>query len=415
MNKTLMAMSVAGSTVDPNAPPDSYSLTRSPGMVEALSRLMLTQPFFASLLHWLKLYQTDSPAIPTAATDGYSMWYNAPWYDALPLDERVGVLAHELLHVMFDHMGRSAAYQDQGIGPDFKPWEHDRYNVAADYVINSILQAGSIRLPKSALLDPKIATPDDQADDVYCKVPSPPKRGGGGHGGFDRHLRPPPTQRPRNPAAVKADVAGARQAAREAGNMPAALDRIIGDLLEPVIPWPEKLREFWVRETIGRDTQTYKRLNRRWLTRFPSLPLIYPGRMGFAPVDVVVQIDTSGSIGEKEVTNFLTEVAGIMRDAMPENLHILWVDAEVAGTDHLTHNDSPEILRTLKAKGGGGTDMREGFLWIDENLQQRDIVHIIMTDCYTPWPDEAPEWPVFVLSTTDAESPEWARRENYNQ
>ena len=57
-------------------------------------------------------------------------------------------------------------------------------------------------------------------------------------------------------------------------------------------------------------------------TRFPSLPLIYPGRMGFAPVDVVRSHERP--IGANEVTDFLTEVSGIMRDAMPENLYILW-------------------------------------------------------------------------------------------
>ena len=85
---------------------------------KARSRLVLDQPFFGTLCLRLKPVQSDE--METAATDGEHIYYNPKYFLKLREPERVGLLAHEVMHVALLHMLRR---QER---------EHRKWNVATD-------------------------------------------------------------------------------------------------------------------------------------------------------------------------------------------------------------------------------------------------------------------------------------------
>jgi predicted metal-dependent peptidase len=386
-------------------------------MIEAISALMNQQPFFAVLLANLMKVKPDE-TVQTAATDGVWILYNPKWFGKLTVKERVFVLAHEVMHCILQHIPRAKAWADRAVGPDFKVFSYKRWNKAGDYIINQLLTADKIGdMPHGGLRDHHIATGNDIVDEVYPKIPEDDedKKGGGqpggDHGGFGTHLPAPLDDSSQlSDQELKAAVSSAANAAKAQGKMPAGLERLVGEIMEPTKNWKELLRSELLQE-LGTDAYTMRRLNKRMLRMFPSHPLILPGTAGYSSSTVVVQIDTSGSIGQEEIAAFMGEVSGILTDGNPMGTIVLWVDAKVAGVDELPQGTPASELTNLKPKGGGGTDMCKGFDWIHENgIDQLPdgIVHVILTDGYTPWPNYSPGWPVIVLSSTDQKAPDWA-------
>ena len=154
-------------------------------VTEAVSRLIATQPFYAVLLmDLLTIKETDT--IPTAATDGKTLFINPEFFkDKLKnTDERVFVLAHEVLHVIFQHCPRLKLYSERGFGPDLKEWSPMKWNKATDYIINYMLHTDKIgSLPTMALYHPDY-TGDMIADELYLKMDEeePPQ------GNLDEHM-----------------------------------------------------------------------------------------------------------------------------------------------------------------------------------------------------------------------------------
>ncbi len=173
-------------------------MKRSPAMTETISHLVAQQPFFAVYaFDQLDIIETDE--VPTAATDGLKILVNPDFFAKMQLPERVFVLAHEIMHGIYQHMARSKAYADRGFGPDLKPYDAMRMNKAMDYIINDALINAKVgAMPRMngqqvGLHDRSIATETDLADDVYGRVPKDENNGkGNGHGNFDDHLEPDP-------------------------------------------------------------------------------------------------------------------------------------------------------------------------------------------------------------------------------
>lgn len=366
-------------------------------LTEAMSSLMAQHPFFATLLYRLVpqgVEEVMTDAVPTAATNGERIMVNPKWFNKLSLEERRFVLAHEIMHVVFDHPNRGKLYDERGFGPDLKPWSHKRYNIAADYVINDLLANANVgKMPHGGMHRPDV-TDEDLVDEVYCDVPEDEDDSEN----WDKHM-PGEGGTPRTEDEVKSAVAAASNVAKMQGDLPAGLERWVKGLLMPQIPWQEKLRNFVIAAT-GHDSNTWNRPNRRRLAMSPHIYM--PGTTGFNCGPVAVVIDTSGSVSDDELRAFRTEVAGIMADARPEVLHVLWTDAKVAGHDELGPDDAEEI-ENLKPKGGGGTDMTAAFQYIDEHDIRIDQA-IVLTDGYTPFGEQTP-YPTIWVSTSDQKSP----------
>lgn len=179
-----------------------------------------------------------------------------------------------------------------------------------------------------------------------------------------------------------AEAMRAHQRAR--GTLPAGWQRWAEEVLEPTVDWRQALSGA-VREAAawagGAVDYTYRRPSRRT----PALRgVVLPSLRRPLP-RVAVVIDTSGSMGDDELGAALAEVTGVLREVgvRGNRVTVLACDADVHAVSRVTATEQ------ITLGGGGGTDMRIG---IDSALAARDRpnIVIVLTDGYTPWPDEVP-------------------------
>lgn len=375
----------------------STSTTRSPELTEALSGLIVQQPFFASLLFdLLTVKETDS--LPTAATDSKTIWVNPKFFKKLDVKERIFVLAHEITHVILQHPQRMKSYMDLGYGPDLKKWSNGRYNKAADYVINAYLTELKVgKQPLNSLSNPHI-TSADLVDEVYLKIPEDEEDDNGGEG-WDQHM-PGDTENGPDKATIQRSVAQAATAQKMMGKLPGALQRLVDEIIEPQVRWQDLLRKSIVSAS-GTDQPTWARPNRRRLAAPPHI--YWPGRTGMNAGAVGIEIDTSGSVSEPELRTFLGELAGILSDVQPECAYVMYVDAALQGDVHEIRDVGELLTLASKAAGGGGTDMTVAFKVAEERQLPIETM-VILTDGYTPF-GEDPGYPVIWCCTTDQKAP----------
>lgn len=377
----------------------------------ALSVLIGRHPFVASLVMTLhKIVETEGAEIPTAATDEKNIYVNSPWLKTMDHDEGAFVFGHEALHTAFLHLTRAKEYDKMGIGPDAKRFDPDLWNEAADYVVNAILVAGGMKAPKSALLDRRF-TETSLVDEVYTELNKQERKKkkcqGGNSGnnpgqGFDKHMKPSPQ------APTEMDVKGAliqaAMTAKSMGKMPGSFERLVKAATEVKTDWRKVLRTL-LNQVAGKDELSWSRINRRKLVMASLLEqtgqdmIMLPGQTGFQMDNLVIGIDTSGSIGEHELSVFLAEAAAILTDVRPRSIHVVWADSKVAGVDEVT---DPIDLEHLTPKGGGGTHMPVIFDWIDQEQITPDAV-VILTDGYTDFGSPQP-WPVIWACSTDRQA-----------
>lgn len=344
-----------------------------------------------------------SPGI--AATDGNSVIINPDTYFKLNLMERVFVAAHEIMHCVWNHCILMHQFRKRGkIGyPDGKELEYDQVlmNVATDLVINDLLIESKIgTFLKGGLHDPKIATGKDSALDAYRKLYKEDKGKGGGGGvggqGFDQHLDPGTSQgkdphtaaQQRNEAEWQTQIAAAAAAAKAQGKLPAGLERVFNEMLNPQVDWREKIQALFARK-VGSGSYDWRRADRRLIVR----DIYAPGRSGFGAGTVVVGVDTSGSIGERELDAFFGELAGILEDVKPRRLLVMWCDAKVHRVDEAEDPSDLNVIRCKGAPGGGGTSFVPVFEEIASMGVSPDAL-VYLTDGYGSFPNTDPGYSV---------------------
>jgi predicted metal-dependent peptidase len=167
-----------------------------------------------------------------------------------------------------------------------------------------------------------------------------------------------------------------REGGMLAGRMGAKLPRAITDLLEPKIDWREALRDFVTSTVKGKDEFTWRRMNKRHMANDIYMPSVENETIG----EVIVAIDTSGSIGGKELTEFATELASICEVCEPERVRVLWWDTDVHG-EQVFEGDYANIAGLLKPLGGGGTHVGCVSDYINKEKLQAECV-LVFTDGY---------------------------------
>jgi predicted metal-dependent peptidase len=290
-------------------------------------------------------------------------------------------------------------------GPDGKAFDAAKYNEAADYVINDLIKVNKIgELHDNWMHDPAFPytmTPPE----VYAMLPDKPKKGGGrGKGGKpggsqqgqDQHQSgSDPNGKP--DAVTPADIVQAARAAEQMGSMPVGLDRLIAGLKKPAhSPWAV-LRKQVMSALGGQDTATWRRLQRRLITRGIGAP----GRTSYGCNRVGVVVDTSGSIGDEILALFGGHMGAILSDARPREIRVYWTDAQVHRVDAVKTGGELRTLLTKPVPGGGGTDMPEG---IDAAVADKCEAVVVLTDMYTPFGSK-PAVPVIWGAITDVKAP----------
>lgn len=355
-------------------------------------RMLISHPFFASLLMGMPMVETKD--IPTLATDMKRIFFNPDFIDGLTDDQALTGLAHEVLHPAFENGFRLN-------GRNRLLW-----NMACDYVNNLVLVDAGFAPIQGWLCDDKYKgwSADQVYEDLQKQAAKCRKKGGSGKPGDDPGmpgggpmegdlLEPDvlsPAEQAKVERAIRQQVAQAANIARLAGKLPGELERLVGELLDPKVAWQVLLRDYMLRVT--KSDETWSRRNRRFANTY--LPTRYSEKMG----PIVMIMDTSGSIGNDELTQYASETAAIAEDVKPESIRIVWADTKVAG-EQLFEEGEPIIP---VPKGGGGTDMTVPL----KHVEQYDPeVVILFTDCYTPWPESEPPYPLIVCATTNADCP----------
>lgn len=337
----------------------SYHMTKALELLTiARIALLLKQPFFGTLAMRLRLIEVDEKTaekMATAAVDGRRMWYNPKFIESLDKDENMFLVGHEVLHCVFNHLCRRF---------DRDP---KLYNMAADYVINATLVEAGFKMPKIGLYDEKFLnwTTEDVYDyliknnvqakptlDVHAGDPGYPgdeegEGEGKGEGISDE-------ERKKMEDEWKDAII---QAAQQAGDLPAGIQRLIKDVTEPQMDWKQILQMHL--QSLVRTDYTFMRPNKRTFGMGITMPSMDMDDM----VKVCVAVDTSGSVTEEMLRDFLSEIKGVMDAFSGYEIHIACFDTEVYNYQCFTSEDD---LMTYEIKGGGGTDFMAWWRWAEE-------------------------------------------------
>lgn len=364
-------------------------------IAKARAGLIIDQPFFASLLLPMPIYETDQ--VETFATDGESIIYNPQWAETLTQAETTFVMAHETLHCVFDHMGRRETRSP------------NRWNQAADYIINDLLVKERIgSMPKGGLLDSSLVLQGKgTAEGVYKLLPEssegnkPGKPGGsldnvmdgkivvspdsksGSGGVIITVAKLDPSEKQQRSTDRKIRTIQATNAAKMQGKLSANLDRLLSDALKPIVDWREVLRRF-VSDRAKVD-YSFSRPKRRFLADDLYLPSLTGEKMGI----LAVAVDCSGSVDKKLLAKFSAEVNAIKQDVHPARIDVVYFDSKVLHTESF----EPDEDLVIRACGGGGTNFSPVFQCINA-MPDQPVACVFLTDLQCSDFGDAPAYPV---------------------
>jgi predicted metal-dependent peptidase len=354
-------------------------------ILKAKAALILDQPFFATIL--LGMTVKEDPSVKTFAVDGTHVFYNPEFAATLTLNETVFVLAHETLHCVFQHMHRRGTRNA------------NRWNQAADYVINDILVRENVgSMPQGGLHDSAlVAQGNGTTEGVYGVLPAESESNGPGEtgGSLDdcKDADTDPAKLAEKESEMKVRVIQAEGAARAAGKMPASLSRLVKDMTKTRTDWRATLRRFMTERT--RTDYSYAKPKRRFLAE----DIILPGLAGEQLGEIIVAVDCSGSCWSILET-FSKELAGIVEDTKPARVRVLYFDTEVSHVDTFERDDTV----SLEGHGGGGTDFAPIFEHI-ESEGWNPAACVVLTDLEGPFGSRVPSYPVLWASICPGSAP----------
>lgn len=345
----------------------------------------------------------------TAATDGWQLIFNPTRFFKYDLMERCFIVLHEVMHEALNHVRLGYAFRRSGkitVGGKTLPYSHDFANWMQDYVINAILVASKMgKYNKDWLLNPAIADENMTWVEAYFKEWKNVKRievninfdGTMYHGQFDAHLDPyegagiPPHEAPpRNDQAWEIVMNQAAQIQMAQGKMPAALQRFFDSILKPVVDWTDHIRG-QITRIMGSGAYDFRRLDRRLVTRGVGAP----GMSGHGAGLVIIGGDTSMSVfaSAARVHRWIGEIAGIIEDVQPEEVHVVWCDTVVKRVD--VCHDVQDVKKMIfdGVPGGGGTHFMPVFKYVEDNDLRPDVL-LYLTDGDGTFPKHEPEFPV---------------------
>ena len=349
--------------------------------------------------------KTVEDDIPTACTNGRDVKYGREMVDALIDSELRFVVLHEDEgHKLYRHLTTWRWMYD--IDPHLA-------NCACDYVINIKIVDdnkgdGFATMPTGkyeGLLDERFRGMDSaQVFNILRKeqdeqptgpdgypIPQDNESGGDGDGGggdkqpagqdsgFDEHDwdgAQELSEEEQRELARDIDEA-IRQGAMAAGKMGGTGNRDLDELLQPQVDWREVLREFVSNTCVGNDYATYARPNRRLL----SQGVYMPSGISETIEELVLALDTSGSIGQREITVMLTEAASILETVKPNKVRVLYWGSDVVRDEVYEMHELDQMIASTKPRDGGGTDVR----CVTEYMREHDIspsAVIVLTDGY---------------------------------
>ena len=343
-------------------------------IVVARVGLLLRHPFFGNMATRLKIIDGSDWCL-TAATDGRHLFYNRDFFDKLTNKQVEFVVAHEILHNVFDHMQRVE-------GRDRFIW-----NAAADYSVN-----GQLVRDRIGEVPPDIKIFHDSQhygkgteqiyDEIFEKMDEETLAALGQlldeHIDWEKKDGNRPSYSKEELKQIRDEIKEATiQAAQAAGagNVPSSVQRMIKDLTEPKMNWREILRQ-QIQSVIKNDYTFIRPSRKAW-----HMNAILPGTQFDETIDICCSIDMSGSITDEMGKDFISEIKGIMEEYKDYKIKLWCFDTKVYNeADFDGYNDD---ITCYELMGGGGTDFTCNWTYMKEHdINPKKF--IMFTDGY-PW------------------------------
>ena len=312
-----------------------------------------------------------SDVIPTACTNGKDVIYGRAFVDGLNDKELAFLVLHEAMHKAYRHLmvWQKIAKENPLLA-----------NLAMDYVINLQLvdynKPDVIQMPRDkdgnlmGALDEKYRGMDTKQvyDLLKQEMENQPESGDGNGQGqegqagqgdgkskclddHDWENAQEMSEEEKEKLAGEIDQA-LREGAMLAGKMNGNLSKEMDELLHPKVDWKEALREFVKTAMMGNDRSTWRKPHKRYIGMNIVMPSYHSEKIG----RIAVGVDTSGSIGTAELSQFLGEVKSICDEVKPEGIDLLYWDSRVAKHEVYNGNEVETLTDATKPAGGGGTE-----------------------------------------------------------
>jgi predicted metal-dependent peptidase len=344
--------------------------------------------FLTSLLFSTNMVWDDS--IKTAATNGLNMWINPTFFMSLTPEERIFLLAHECWHVALNHMFRG------------EKLNQEKYNKAADYVINLMLSNSGFTMIQGGLIDTQYA--DMSTEQVYKLLPDEEEKNDGGNGGdtkgdYDCDIVPQDSKSKdfeENKCKVESAIIRAATQSKlkneACGNDNSEMAKIFDNLINPVLPWDVILQNYM--STYAKEDFSFRKPNKRFMPEY-YLPSLYSESLD----KITVAIDASGSVSKKEYAMFLSEVIGLKESLNPQLMEIMNFQRKI--TEHYKFTEDEKITDVV-FNGGGGTSL---FPVFELCKKEPPLVLLVFSDLHCRPIEEHPGYDVIwiVVNNPDAE------------
>jgi predicted metal-dependent peptidase len=439
-------------------------------LTAARAKLILDKPFLGALVLRLPLAAADPNWCPTTATDARKFYFNPEYIDSLSMSQTQFMLAHEALHCALSHFARrqhrvqhrwdlacdyaiNPLLLEDGLTPpgnchvmpqylgmtaeEIYPLidENDQTETIDQHLFDQDNQSGGGQQgnapdkPESDQTErgqggEKTQREDDrdQGGETPLDQQSPDNQGQGGkpmeadsqqsdqqqkdgdQDGRGDPTPPPLSEDERQTLEVQWQqrLAGAAQQAMQAGKMGGSMARLVDHLLQPRLPWRMMLARYMT--AMARDDFTYMRPSRR------EGDAILPS-LKSSQVEIVVAVDTSGSIRANEMDEFLSEVSAL-KGQMRARVTLLACDTNLSDGAPWIFEPWEEFSCPAEIQGGGGTDFRPVFKWLEEQGQRPELL-VYFTDAQGQFPQYEPNYQVIWL-VKGKETVPWGQRVQLN-
>ncbi len=353
-------------------------------MAAARTRLILDKPFLGALALRLPLVEAEAGWCQSTWSNGKTLYYNRGYIDALDVEQTQFALSREAMHCALLHFYRRA-------NRNKNLWES-----ACDFSVTPLLINDGLKPTPDSVYRSEFD--DMTAEEIYPLLQDseqqqqqqqqPPQVGD--QGDYEQQQAAQNlSQGEMEMLAVqwRQRLAAAAQQAMQAGKLSAQMARLVDGFLQPKLPWRSLLAQHL--SATARNDYSYTRpSNRR------GDPAVFPG-LRSEEVDLVVAIDTSGSIRENEIEHFFSEINAI-KGQLRARITLLCCDTEIDDACPQVFEAWDDFNFDTQIKGGGGTDFRPVFQWLDGQDMKPDTL-VYFTDACGEFPAHEPSYPTLWL------------------
>jgi predicted metal-dependent peptidase len=373
-------------------------------LTRAKTRLVVRHPWFGLLASRLKAEPSEE--VEAFLSDGKVLQYNPDFFAAEPVETAEFALANSVMHHVLAHENRRKNRQG---------W---LWQLATDYAVNGILLENGFRLPERARWEARFA--GKYAEEIYAVLKDEIENEEYGDDesdeeGFNEQNknRLKERQPPENPANRRDDafplppqelapesermweeaMKEALDRAEDQGRAPGGLERLFERGAEGRIDWRTELHQLVQRHL--KSDYTYLRPNRKMIASGIYLPSTTSERLA-----VTVAVDSSGSVDEALLGRFMGELEALLLSFPDTELDVVVCDAKIRGSWRFLPGERPDF----KIEGGGGTDFRPVFAYVEAHLPHTALL-LYFTDGRGSFPECAPFYETVWVMPEAAEVP----------